>query len=437
MSFLQWENINIFFQNKPITWRWMFPEMQKTSLNEKNLFWQVGFNGFNIIIIKGQVEGKITTHMIEIKKNLSCNLNLQAWFDASEMFFEKRREGYLPPCSGEKRIIKIMRGYVYDSKKDKIDYPIDVDSKLEGLRFWCSTDFPYTIDGYSSGNIKFRHVDSILKECFVLSGFLPPNCIIDGEIWHPNYNLNEIISIIKSEKKDPRMEDMEYHIFDIWWEEDKCQEIRRSVLELAMKKYRNKIFPCVLNYENNIKYETGGRISELIGKTKLFTTMIKVANNQEEIFKIHRNYVDNMGFEGSILRRRANGTLEDSKEYNLSRYIFGKSRHILKIVDLISEEGICLGVLDSKEKECAKLVLKDIRGNIFTIKPEEPLEIKKKWLKNPKLVVGNYITFTYKQLSLNGKPLNISYKNVRDEPGWKPDDDKVIKFDLIYQLCDE
>ena len=322
-------------------------------------------------------------------------------------------------------------------KKDKIDYPVDIDTKIDGMRLWCSTDFPHTIEGYTRGNIKFPHIDFILNESFAFSEFLPPNCVIDGEIWHPDYHLNEINSIVKSEKKkDPRMERMEYHIFDIWWEEDKCQEIRRSVLELAIRKYRRQ----VLNYENNnIKYGNGGRIPELIGKTRLFSTLITVADNQDEIYKIHRNYVDNMGFEGCIIRRRANGTMEDSKQYNLSRYIFGKSNHIMKVIDYISEEGRCLGVLDSKgnEKGCARLVLKDIRGNIFTTKPDGPFETRRKWLKNPNLVVGKYVTFDYKQLSDHDKPLNVIAKTIRDEPGWIPDHNKEIEMDYDYKIISD
>ena len=120
MSFIQWEHIDPTLQDKPETWRWKLPEMQKISLTDSTLFWQIGFNGYNLIIWKGQADGKITPYMREIKENSpgqNKNLNTQAWSECSKRYMKKRRGGYLPPCSGEKRMIKIMRGYEYDKKK--------------------------------------------------------------------------------------------------------------------------------------------------------------------------------------------------------------------------------------------------------------------------------------------------------------------------------
>lgn len=410
---LKWENLKV--TDFPKTHRWRLPEMRKTSLIETTIIWRIGFNGRSLIFWTGKEDEKLSLNKETL--DISPKINHIAWYRAMELYLDKRSEGYFPPCIDEYPLITIMRGENY-SNSMKLNFPVDVDDKLDGQRMYCRTNFPYDAEGLTRGNNHFPNVSMILEEVKAFSIYLPSKCIIDGEIWHPNYRLSEITSIIKS-KDDPRMKELEYHIFDLWWDEDLSQEIRRKLLERAISLHWNRRF----GYVSIEEYGTGGRPKSLIGKTKLFVTVIHVANTHDDIERIHRHNVDNRRLEGSIVRKRANENLEDSAKYNMSRYSFGKGTHILKVLDFIYEEGLCIKVLDSNgiENGCAILVIKDIRGNIMSMKPEGDQSLRRKWLQTPSIVVGKYVTFKYKCLSTNNIPMRATVKNVRDEIGWSPD----------------
>lgn len=417
MLTIKWEDVMPI--DFPVTHRWRLPIMRMENLTGETIIWRVGFNGFKLIIWKGHTTANLTSYQRDIKdKNSQVNIGDRAWNEARNLYLKKRRKGFIPPCSGEPRMIKVMRAELYDG--DRLELPVDMDAKLDGLRNWFLTSYPLKAEGYTRGNTKFPHIEDISDEITEFSAYLPPNCAVDGEIWHPDYHLNEINSIVKNSKvKDKRMGEMEYHIFDLWWEDDLCWEKRRSYLERAIFLYRKEKF----GYEGSLEYGTGGRPTELIGKTRLFLTKITVANSYEQIEQIKRHYIDDLKFEGAIIRKRANGANEDTQIYNMSRYLFGKGSRILKVIDYIYEEARCLGVLNCKgsQEGCARLVLKDERGNIFPCQPKGDFSLRRKWLQNPELIVGKYVTIYYKQLSVHNKPLNAVVKGIRDEIGWFPE----------------
>jgi hypothetical protein len=417
MLTIKWENISP--TDFPTSHRWRLPEMRKESLDGDMIIWRIGFNGYKLIIWKHQNGSKITPKSREIGDvQHKGDINKIALYEAIRRYISKRRKGYLPPCSGEAKMIDVMRAELYDG--NILDFPVDMDTKLDGLRLWFRTAFPLNSEPYTRGNTNFLHADLISKEISELSAYLPPNCAIDGEV-------------LSQDNEKPRRENMskmEYHMFDLWWEEDLCWEKRRQCLERAIYLYRKDKF----GYEGPTEYGSGGIPKELIGKTRIFLTSITVVQSHEEIEKVKRIYIDEMGFEGAILRKRANGAEENTKEYNMSRYHFKKGSHALKVVDYTYEEARCLGVLDCKgaQKGCARLILKDERGNIFTCQPNGNLALRRKWFKNPELVTGKYVTFYYRNLSVHNKPQNAKVKGIRDEDGWFPD--KEISMEDNYTV---
>jgi hypothetical protein len=437
---------------KPTKTRWAIIRMIKVNVLGNKLSWQVAFDDITnqIVTWDGHLNGKIKepVYFDVVLNNSGRNFQEQAWQIAWKKYIDKIRKGYYPPGTHQLPKITPMLADKY-TEKEPLDLPVDCDTKLDGIRSWMRKNGDF-VEAFSRNNCKEEIILHILIECNDFFDYLPHNCALDGEIWHPNLKLHEIQSLVTTKEIiKPGLQMLEYHIFDIWTEDNFEYEKRREILENCIREYRKNKFGYEKYYDNYI-YGQGGRdmYDELVDwrtkedfgfvepgiklkegldkmfylndalpaeKTKIFLTNVLTAYSREDIDKFHSIYLEN-GYEGTMVRKRANGHSRDSKEYEKACYACKRCKNILKYKNFIDEEAECIDVKDSKgnEKGCAVLMVKDIRGNIFPIRMRGTFELRKEWLKDPSMVIGKQITFKYTSLTKNGKPFQPVGITVRD-----------------------
>lgn len=408
----------ILVSSTPKTSKWVLTQLRIKSLRDGLLQWQIGFEPFKeqLITWHGTVGGKIQVKVRKVELNNSKRtIQEQALLQARQKYMLNIRKGYLPVGSTEVPMIKIMRAEEYIIDKHKLNFPLSVETKLNGIRLWVRKN--HVVEGYSRGNKLFTHITHILNECEKFLNYLPYNAAIDGEMFHHDLDFTEITSIVRTEKFQHQLMPMlEYYIFDIWWPDNPPYETRRQVLEDAIKLYREDHFGGTTPKDTRTREDFMNlQSSDADNVTKLFLTERVIVNSVEDIFKQHQIFVQN-GYEGTMIKRHANDSVPGTREYTSSTYLFGKGNRILKLKDWYDEEAECIGVQSASgtEKNCAMLLIRDIRGNEFYVRMGGPLERRRYWYEHPESIIGKQITFKYQTLSIYGVPIFPVGLEVRD-----------------------
>lgn len=439
---------------RPTEARWAIVKMRKKNVLGNILSWQVAYDDESkqVVTWDGHEDGKIKEPVyLDVILNKSGRSHQeQAWKIAWKKYIDKNRKGYQTPGTNQLAKITPMLAEKYKDS-EPLDFPVDCDTKLDGIRYWLRRN-GNSVEAFSRNNVKEEGLRHILNECMDFFDYLPNNhnCALDGEIWHPDLKLHEIQSLVTTEKIiKPGLQMLEYHIFDLWTEDNFEYEKRREILESCMREYRKdkfgykkhcgdhtygeggrQMYDDLVDWrtkeefgfiEPGVKLKTGMDMKFYLTdalpgeKTKLFLTHVLTAHCREDIDKFHNLFLEN-DYEGTMVRKRANGARRDTKEFEKSCYACKRCKNILKYKNFLDEEAICVDVKDSKgnEKGCAMLIVKDVRGNIFSLRMRGTFEMRRQWLLNPSMVVGKPITFKYTSLTKKGKPFQPVGVAVRD-----------------------
>lgn len=358
--------------------------------------WSIKFDpkSKNIIINFGQVDGKIQTDMVEVIPKANRTLKEQAILEMNSRFTKKKREGYdeqnvKPPLKGP------MLAKKYEPKKNDLKFPLGLTTKIDGIRC-LSLFYNGKIRYYSRNNVEWKHFSDIFDshlESFL--SYLPKGLTLDGELYSPNINFNKISSIVKKDKNtkpDDIRKYIKYYIFDT--NEEVPYENRWVNLMNAYKKYIK-----------NLKK----------GEDFMIVVMNTYWAKTPKDIEIFHKYVTNLGFEGTMIRKLYSGN-KTEKGYTDSLYVPGRGNRILKHKDIQDEEAEIIDVISGRgrDSDLALIKLKDKRGNIFTVKPSATNEVRKKWLKNPSLILGKMMTFEFQELTEKGVPRFPRGKAIRD-----------------------
>lgn len=428
----------------PTQEKWAFVKLKNKSLTGADIIWQVGFDPAieSLIMWSGQTGGAITPHYRKVIPKSNRNIQEQALQEARNRYLKMTRKSYKGPGS-DVRGFKFMRAEDYNKggKIPKINYPASSESKLDGVRI-AILESNGRICGLSRGNVEFITMTHLFYEASLLLRYIP-GVILDCEMWHPDFSLQELGSISRTVNDiHPYLAMLELHIFDYYVPHNPPYEERRVNLERAIATYRYDTF----GYTNQNEPQIGGRHLALAdtrtkeeiellglttkekyesnaippGKTKLFLTERYIVNSHDDVIRTHR-YFTSKNYEGSMIKRHANGAAPGTQAYKMSQYLNGKGRRILKYKDWYTAEGICIEVLDcaGTESGCARLKIRNASGVVLRVRPSGKFDIRKEWLNNPKLVLGKAITYKYQDLTDEGNPRHPVGIAVRDyEPGF-------------------
>lgn len=376
---------------------WKYPTLYKTNVNGALMMWWVAYNinTQQLNMAHGQVGGKIQYNFHDVKINQSGrSLHEQAVLEAKSRYNDKyKAEGYRPPGDTPPVLEDPMLANKWEPNKTRLKYPVAVQPKIDGVR--CRVVLQgNTLKYYSRGGNEFPHLASQFNdEIYLLLQRIPHNVVLDGEMYVHGIRFNKLISIIKNER---RLHDMigrlVYCIFTFDIKEPFPFEKRHQILADAFNSLaRDGIIP-----------------------KRILLLDTRRCNNAEDIFTMHRFYL-NLAFEGTIIYKLA-GTNPTVSDLNQSLYKHGRSNNVLKLKDFIEEEADIIGVVSGEgtERGLAVLTIRDIRGNIFNIRPAETFEERAKWFQNPSLIIGKKITIKYFELSEYGIPRFPTGKTIRD-----------------------
>lgn len=378
---------------------WKFTTIFKDSIMEgKTLIWSIGFNGSELVTIHGQEGGAMQENRREIVPKAGRNMNEQAHQEARRRYIDKLREGYISgdPLSSEVVRSKAMLAQKYIVGKTKLDFPVACQAKIDGIRMLVTGNSTSLYCMSREGNeiSNFSEVKKELKE-FIM--YLPPNTVIDGELFSRTLTFNEVSGIVRKKLAiDPRESQIQYHIFDINMNDLTPFEDRYVILFNAFKSYLSDLLEK--------KTDPAVKFDSMYGSANLRMLRSFAVYSHDEIIK-YFNILKECKYEGIIIRKL--GGRRTEKELKSSAYKGTRVMNLLKYKgDRDSEEMEIIGAKtgEGQEKDLVIWVVKDPRGNVIPVRPQGSFEQRRQYWMEWNKYVGKFLTVEYNGLSEYGVP---------------------------------
>lgn len=283
---------------------------------------------------------------------------------------KRDREGWLLSKEEKPKRAPMLLHHYTDKTKDNIKYPCIVMPKLNGIR--CIYD-PDSKELLSRKHLPFDipHLKKELDEIGVA---------LDGELWHPKWSLEEIVSAVRGKKED--REELQFIVFntpgDDPFDERLCQVIP-SVYKLASHS-KVRIIRTYIAWDERVMLAD----CEVLTKEK--------------------------GNDGAVIANVDHKYLWDTRSYE-----------VLKYKSLISEEFILVG-MDYDEDAIgllAKPIFRDKDGVYeFSYVPNMTKESRRDWYQEyeerPEEYRGSLYTLEFREYTKYGKPKHITNMIRRD-----------------------
>ena len=333
--------------------------------------WSIEVVGNKYRTISGQTDGKkVISEWTEVYgKNIGrANATTdeeQALKEAEAKRVYYLERGYFENIKhiGNKQYFEPMLANKWEDYKDKIQYPIYSQPKLDGIRCIVTKDGMFSRNGKPI--LSAPHILQELHTHFKIY----PNMIFDGELYADKFanDFNKIVSLVKKTK--PTKEDLaeskkniEYHIYDLPSVDDVFRIRYRKLCDLKLPK-------CCVRV-----------VTHTVG-------------NEDELMTAYGQYID-AGYEGQMLRL-------DSKYENK------RSKSLLKHKSFIDEEYEILDVVEGEGNRSgtAGYMLFETRdGKPFKSNIKGTWEETAEMLKNKKQLIGKSATIKYFNLTPDGIP---------------------------------
>ncbi len=325
----------------------------------------------------GQVGGAITTNEWTVvygknvgKANGTTDAE-QALKEAEAKRTKKLESGYFEDVNNinEQQYFEPMLAAKWEDYKDKIQYPIYSQPKLDGIRCIVTKDGMFSRNGKPI--ISAPHIRESLNEVFENY----PNLILDGELYADKFanDFNKIVSLVKKTKptdadlKESK-KNIQYWIYDIPNNDiqfgDRCDRLH----DLFNYNFDEMTKHCV-------EVET------------------KICNSEAEVMELYGEYVDN-GFEGQMLRMN-------------SKYENKRSKSLLKHKSFVDEEYTILDIVEGEGNRTGTagyMVFETVDGKPFKSNVKGTWEETAEMLKSKKKLIGKQATIKYFNLTPDGIP---------------------------------
>jgi DNA ligase-1 len=324
----------------------------------------------------GQVGGQITTNAWTVvygknegKANGTTDIE-QALKEAIAKRTKKLESGYFESITNidTKQYFEPMLAAKWEDYKDKIQYPIYSQAKLDGIRCILTKDGMFSRNGKPI--ISAPHIFDSVKPLFETN----PDLIFDGELYADKFanDFNKIVSLVKKTK--PTADDLkeskeliEYHIYD---------------LPSSDKNFIQRAYDLAILFETR---------SELHPHCKIVETY-KVPS-EAVVTELYEKYVEE-GYEGQMLRL-------DSKYENK------RSKTLLKHKSFVDEEYTILDICEGEGNRTGTagyMVFETAEGKPFKSNVKGTWDETAEMLKNKKQLIGKQATIKYFNLTPDGIP---------------------------------
>lgn len=333
--------------------------------------WDVWTEGPVIHSRTGQVGGQmIPSSKIATPKNVgranATTAEEQAIREAQAMHKHKLDRKYsLTPEEARQEDIQPMLAHKFQDKKKKVQYPGDMQPKLDGARalaYWDGDQVILTSRGAQVWTVP-QHINRELE------GILPKGCVLDGELYVHGVEFNTIMSWVK--RKQPDTLRLEYHVYDMpsfEGEDSLPWAVRRDNLA--------KFF--IDNQTDKIKH--------VPAETVLF---------EDEVDTFHEKCVVENGYEGAIYRNHD------------GLYTYGyRSPDLLKVKAFDDGEFKVVGYTNGVGKfaNCAIFICHTPDGKEFKAVPKGKMEYRQQLLRDAEQYIGKLLTVEYFGVSEDGIP---------------------------------
>ena len=342
----------------------------KATNSGKTQEWTIEVVGNKYRTISGQTDGKKITNewtVVYGKNEGRANATTdkeQCMKEANAKRIKKLESGYFEDMKNiyMEQYFEPMLAAKWEDYKDKIQYPIYSQAKLDGIRCIVTKDGMFSRNGKAI--ISAPHIFDSVKPLFETN----PDLIFDGELYADKFanDFNKIVSLVKKTK--PTTDDLkeskeliEYHIYDL-----------PSVDDIFFVRY---IKLCDL------------RLPKCC--VKVLTHMVK---NEDDVMDRYSEYVE-YGYEGQILR--LNGKYENKRsKFLLKHKSFQDSE--FPILDICEGEG-------NKTGQVGYMVF-EIEGKRFKSNVKCSWEEGAEILKSKSKLIGKSATIQYFNLTPDGIP---------------------------------
>jgi DNA ligase-1 len=338
--------------------------------------WTIEVEGNKYRTHSGQVGGAITTNewTVVYGKNVgranATTDNEQAMAEALAKRTKKLESGYFEDVNNidTKQYFEPMLAAKWEDYKDKIQYPIYSQAKLDGIRCILTKDGMFSRNGKPI--ISAPHIFDSVKPLFETN----PDLIFDGELYADKFanDFNKIVSLVKKTK--PTADDLkeskeliEYHIYD---------------LPSSDKSFTQRVYDLAILFETRSELHPHCRIVETY----------KVPS-EEVVTELYEKYIEE-GYEGQMLRL-------DSKYENK------RSKSLLKHKSFIDEEYQILDIVEgegNRSGTAGYMVFNTREGKTFKSNVKGTWEETAEMLRNKKELIGKQATIKYFNLTPDGIP---------------------------------
>jgi len=347
--------------------------LYKRNTNKSTNQWQIIVKDNSYYTIEGLLNGKLTQSKSTFvkgknigKKNQTSDYE-QACKEAESKFKRKIESGYsedINKIDTAKKFFAPMLAHNYLDYKEKIDFPVFVEWKIDGARMIIQKEGLTTRNGQTY--VSCPHIHEIFKPLFEKY----PDWKIDGEIYSHDFPFEKVMSLTRKTK--PTEEDLEESkkIIQIYIFDGVTDDIN-----LGFEKRFNLIKKEILN---------------IIGENKCikFVEYIKV-NSHQAIEEYHDKFVKE-GYEGVIIR------VSDSPYENK------RSKNLLKYKHFIDDEFIIIDIVEgigNRSGGAGNIICKMKNGKEFSAGLRGGEEYYKHLLLNKSKYIGKMATVRYQNLT--------------------------------------
>jgi len=351
--------------------------LYKQSKKDATQSWEIQVEGNKFRTIAGQLNGQLTVGSWTIceGKNIGraneTTPEEQALAEAEAKATKKMDSGY-GTSSTKKNTAKFfepMLAKEWKDLKDKLEYPVFVQPKLDGMRCIITQDGMFSRNGKPI--VSAPHIFNSLSNFFLQH----PGVVLDGELYNHKFkkDFNEIISIVKKQKTTPESlakaeKYAQYHCYDMFDRERPNMTFDQRSL------FINSVLFADKNYLQRVP------------------TM--VAHNEKDVDKLHAAFCE-AGYEGSIIR-----VME-------SVYENKRSKFLLKRKDFMDCEFTILKVIEGiggRTGTAGSMVFKNEDGKEFNSNIKGDFEYLAELWNDRKNLIGKEATIKYFNLTPDGIP---------------------------------
>jgi DNA ligase-1 len=337
--------------------------------NGKMVQWRIWTEGANILTEYGQVNGKMqTSRKTAIGKNTGkvneTSPEEQAEMEAKAMHKHRLERKYSASIEeADKGIFLPMLATDFEKRKDKIEYPVDVQPKLDGVRclaFWEGD----SVKLMSRNGKTWEHCGHIADE---LETCLPKGWVVDGELYVHGKTFQEVTSYVKK-FRDETLE-VKLHLYDV-------ASIGDGV-EYVWEERREQLADFATNEFDAVKF-----------------CRCDVAKDEAEVYELQSKYLED-GYEGGIVR------LEEGK------YVLGyRSNKLLKVKKFLDNEYKVVNYIDGKGRfeGCCIWICVTEAGQEFKVVSQGTMEERKEMYDNGDDYIGEWLKVKYFEFTDDGIP---------------------------------